>query len=131
MPPTAQPRDAVSAPALHGQPQGVEPSLPVLLSEEANAAMLTAACLNTLTFSEFRDEVLARTQQAQQSAGGGVTIGGQYESIFKTLMNKIKTLEINQSLYSLYIGTSWLGSEASHGRAGAPRQQLMAAARVG
>ena len=105
LPSTTQPHDGLSAPALHGQAQGVEPSLPVLLLEESNAATLTAACLNTLTFSEFRDEVLARTQQAQQSAGGGVAIGGQYESIFKTLMNKIKTLEINQSLYSLYIGT--------------------------
>lgn len=111
LPTTTQPHGGVSAPALHGQAQGVEPSLPVLHLEESNAAMLTAACLNTLTFSEFRDEVLARTQQAQQSAGGGVAIGGQYESIFKTLMNKIKTLEINQSLYSLYIGTSWLGVE--------------------
>lgn len=109
LPSTTQPHDDVSAPTLHGQAQGVEPSLPVLLLEESNAATLTAACLNTLTFSEFRDEVLARTQQAQQSAGGGVAIGGQYESIFKTLMNKIKTLEINQSLYSLYIGTSCRG----------------------
>lgn len=70
---------------------------------EMNSAASTAACLNGLSFTEFRDEVLARTQQGQQS-GGGVTIGGQYESIFKTLMNKIKTLEINQSLFSLYIG---------------------------
>lgn len=108
LPSTTQPHGgSVSAAVLqHGQPQNAEPSLPVLLVEETNAATLTAACLNTLTFSEFRDEVLARTQQAQQSAGGGVAIGGQYESIFKTLMNKIKTLEINQSLYSLYIGTS-------------------------
>lgn len=109
LPSTTQAHDGASAPAMHGQTQGVEPALPVLLLEETNAATLTAACLNTLSFSEFRDEVLARTQQAQQSAGGGVAIGGQYESIFKTLMNKIKTLEINQSLYSLYIGTSWLG----------------------
>ncbi|CAN0507059.1 unnamed protein product, partial [Scytosiphon promiscuus] len=66
---------------------------------------LSASCLDAPSFSEFREEVLARTQQAQQSAGGagGVAIGGQYESIFKTLMNKIKTLEINQSLFGLYI----------------------------
>ncbi|CAB1101581.1 unnamed protein product [Ectocarpus sp. CCAP 1310/34] len=79
-------------------------SSPVVLVEETDVAVLsTAACLDTLSFSEFREEVLARTQQAQQSAGGGVAIGGQYESIFKTLMNKIKTLEINQSLFGLYI----------------------------
>lgn len=138
LPSTTLPQqDGASAPALHGQPrQNVDkPSLPVLLLEEANAATLTAACLNTLTFSEFRDEVLARTQQAQQSAGGGVAIGGQYESIFKTLMNKIKTLEINQSLYSLYIGAWWwLGvvrcdvvwcgvGGVSRRREGAPRQR--------
>ncbi|CAN0331379.1 unnamed protein product [Discosporangium mesarthrocarpum] len=46
--------------------------------------------------------MLSRTHQAQQTQGG-VAIGGQYESIFKTLMNKIKTLEINQSLFNLYI----------------------------
>ncbi|CBN77978.1 expressed unknown protein [Ectocarpus siliculosus] len=79
-------------------------SSPVVLVEETDVAVLSAAaCLDTLSFSEFREEVLARTQQAQQSAGGGVAIGGQYESIFKTLMNKIKTLEINQSLFGLYI----------------------------
>ncbi|CAM9608152.1 unnamed protein product [Ectocarpus fasciculatus] len=78
-------------------------SSPVVLVEEMDVAVLSAACLDTLSFSEFREEVLARTQQAQQSAGGGVAIGGQYESIFKTLMNKIKTLEINQSLFGLYI----------------------------
>ncbi|CAM9642486.1 unnamed protein product [Ectocarpus sp. 4 AP-2014] len=79
-------------------------SSPVVLVEETDVAVLLAAtCLDTLSFSEFREEVLARTQQAQQSAGGGVAIGGQYESIFKTLMNKIKTLEINQSLFGLYI----------------------------
>ena len=100
--------DVSAAAALSGGGSRVaDPPLPVVLVEETNAATLTAACLNALSFSEFRDEVLARTQQAQQSAGGGVAIGGQYESIFKTLMNKIKTLEINQSLYSLYIGASW------------------------
>lgn len=88
--------------ATEGGQQGLEP---VVHYEELNAAALAAACLDRLSFSEFREEVLARTHQAQQSAGGGVAIGGQYESIFKTLMNKIKTLEINQSLFSLYIGT--------------------------
>lgn len=106
LPPTAQTRDDhVRATGQAGESLNVvPPSPPVELIEETNAATLTAACLNSLSFSEFRDEVLARTQQAQQSAGGGVAIGGQYESIFKTLMNKIKTLEINQSLYSLYLG---------------------------
>ncbi|CAM9560602.1 unnamed protein product, partial [Laminaria digitata] len=69
----------------------------------ADEAALVAACMDRLSFADFRDEVLTRTQQAQQAPGGGVAIGGQYESIFKTLMNKIKTLEINQSLFSLYI----------------------------
>lgn len=78
-------------------------------AEGMNAAALAAACLDRLSFTEFREEVLARTQQAQQSAGGGVAISGQYESIFKTLMNKIKTLEINQSLFSLYIGMINMG----------------------
>ncbi|CAM9504099.1 unnamed protein product [Scytosiphon promiscuus] len=80
-------------------------SMPVAPLDEASAMELSAACLDAPSFSEFREEVLARTQQAQQSAGGagGVAIGGQYESIFKTLMNKIKTLEINQSLFGLYI----------------------------
>ena len=31
-----------------------------------------------------------------------VAIGGQYENIFKTLLNKIKALEIGQSLIGLY-----------------------------
>lgn len=70
----------------------------------ADEASLVAACMDRLSFADFRDEVLTRTQQTQQAPGGGVAIGGQYESIFKTLMNKIKTLEINQSLFSLYIG---------------------------
>lgn len=70
----------------------------------ADEAALVAACMDRLSFADFRDEVLTRTQQTQQAPGGGVAIGGQYESIFKTLMNKIKTLEINQSLFSLYIG---------------------------
>lgn len=69
----------------------------------ADEAALVAACMDRLSFADFRDEVLTRTQQTQQAPGGGVAIGGQYESIFKTLMNKIKTLEINQSLFSLYI----------------------------
>ncbi|CAM9719517.1 unnamed protein product, partial [Hapterophycus canaliculatus] len=87
-----------------GGSEDMKPSPPVALVDEASTAELSsAACLNALSFSEFREEVLARTQQAQQSAGGGVAIGGQYESIFKTLMNKIKTLEINQSLFGLYI----------------------------
>lgn len=80
-----------------------ERTVPENLLQYTDAARV-AACLDRLSFSEFRDQVLARTQQAQQSAGGGVAIGGQYESIFKTLMNKIKTLEINQSLFSLYVG---------------------------
>lgn len=85
--------------------QGTQAAEPIVRLEEVNSAALAAACLERLSFAEFREEVLARTQHAQQSAGGGVAIGGQYESIFKTLMNKIKTLEINQSLFSLYIGT--------------------------
>lgn len=88
-------KDDASAPA--------EQSFPENLVQYTDAAR-AAACLDRLSFSEFRDQVLARTQQAQQSSGGGVAIGGQYESIFKTLMNKIKTLEINQSLFSLYVG---------------------------
>lgn len=70
----------------------------------ADAATLAAKCLDKLGFREFRDEVLARSQQAQYAAGNSVMVGGQYESIFKTLTNKIKTLEINQSLFSLYLG---------------------------
>lgn len=89
---------SASAPGQDGE--GGSPEKLVQLTDAARAA----ACLDRLSFSEFRDEVLARMQQGQQSAGGGVTIGGQYESIFKTLMNKIKTLEINQSLFSLYVG---------------------------
>lgn len=83
--------------------QGGESGSPERVVELTDAAR-AAVCLDRLSFSEFRDEVLARTQQGQQSANGGVAIGGQYDSIFKTLMNKIKTLEINQSLFSLYIG---------------------------
>lgn len=78
---------------------------PPIRVEGMDAAAAAAGCLERLSFSDFREEVLARTQQAHHSAAGsGVAIGGQYESIFKTLMNKIKTLEINQSLFGLYIG---------------------------
>lgn len=90
-------------------PLTAQASSPGFSAEGTNTAELAAACLDRLSFSEFREEVLARTQQAQQSAGGGVAIGGQYESIFKTLMNKIKTLEINQSLFTLYLGRCLLG----------------------
>lgn len=87
---------------------GVENELmeePPIRVEGMDAAAAAAICLERLSFSDFREEVLARTQQAHHSAAGnGVAIGGQYESIFKTLMNKIKTLEINQSLFGLYIG---------------------------
>ncbi|CAM9200853.1 unnamed protein product [Choristocarpus tenellus] len=75
------------------------PSTPKLTQPPGVVA--TAACLEQLSFSQFRDDMLSRKHQTQQP--GGVAIGGQYESIFKTLMNKIKTLEINQSLFNLYI----------------------------
>ncbi|CAN0236774.1 unnamed protein product, partial [Phaeothamnion confervicola] len=65
------------------------------------AAVAAAACRNLPTFAEFKGRMLSKTpQHAQQS---NVPIGGQYESIFKTLMNKIKSLEIDQSLLAMYM----------------------------
>lgn len=104
----SQPRTIPQAEAPTFETSGVENDLvgePTVRVEGMDAAAAAAVCLERLSFSDFREEVLARTQQAHHSAGGnGVAIGGQYESIFKTLMNKIKTLEINQSLFGLYIG---------------------------
>ena len=110
-PPKTLPSDneAVSSGSALSVTEDAQGGEPLVRVDDMDAAAMAAACLDRLTFSEFREEVLSRTQHAHHSAGGGNggggdAIGGQYESIFKTLMNKIKTLEINQSLFSLYVG---------------------------
>ena len=60
---------------------------------------LVESCMSLPSFSSFRDSMVAHMKNPKDA---GIQVTGQYESIFKTLTNKIMTLEINQSLFELY-----------------------------
>jgi hypothetical protein len=66
-----------------------------------NSDGLVSPCV-AVPFQEFRDQMMAKMPQKEQ-ARLTKGIGGQYETIFTTLLNKIHTLEINQSLFHMYI----------------------------
>ncbi|KAJ1460965.1 hypothetical protein M885DRAFT_316674 [Pelagophyceae sp. CCMP2097] len=65
-----------------------------------------ADCLERLDFKDFKERMLAKTRAKASSVD--VAVGGvgaqsaQFESIFKTLMDKIKAYEIHQSITELY-----------------------------
>ena len=46
----------------------------------------------------------ARTIAKGQNATAAVGTGTQFESVFKTLMDKIRAFEISHSIYELYLG---------------------------
>lgn len=68
-------------------------------TEDASLSTVEHVCASFPTFEEFRDAKLAMSPSKEHH----LAVGGQYESIFKTLMNKIMALEIDQSLFGQYM----------------------------
>ena len=61
------------------------------------------ACLDNLSFLEFHEKKMAVAQAAEGAKkGGGTSVGknmpAQFDSVFKSLMDKIKTLEIHRAI---------------------------------
>lgn len=63
-------------------------------------------CLDQLRLDEFKRQKLAMLKDDDKAGGGPVVGGGSpYDNIFRTLMNEIATLEINQSIFDVYISS--------------------------
>ncbi len=59
-------------------------------------------CDYALDFKRFKTQMLAKSKG--QNATAAVGTGTQFESVFKTLMDKIRAFEISHSIYELYLG---------------------------
>jgi len=63
------------------------------------------ACLETLNFTEFKEKVKAKVAaKIMPKQSGSDDLDSNVDSIFKTLVGKLKNLEISHSILDLYIG---------------------------
>jgi hypothetical protein len=81
--------------------------LPTAASTAASNA--TLHCLDTLSFADFSRKMRAKLQQysANNSTGANSTaaddaLSGKESNVFKSLMQKIKTLEMNSAIVEMY-----------------------------
>jgi hypothetical protein len=81
--------------------------LPAAASTAASNA--TLHCLDTLSFADFSRKMRAKLQQysANNSTGANSTaaddaLSGKESNVFKSLMQKIKTLEMNSAIVEMY-----------------------------
>ena len=83
-------------------------TLPVVNATRANATAVNVTltpqqrCDYALDFKKFKTQMLAKSKG--QNATAAVGTGTQFESVFKTLMDKIRAFEISHSIYELYLG---------------------------
>jgi len=83
-------------------------TLPVVNATRANATAANVTltpqqrCDYALDFKRFKTQMLAKSKG--QNATAAVGTGTQFESVFKTLMDKIRAFEISHSIYELYLG---------------------------
>ena len=83
-------------------------TLPVVNATRANATVINVTltpqqrCDYALDFKRFKTQMLAKSKG--QNATAAVGTGTQFESVFKTLMDKIRAFEISHSIYELYLG---------------------------
>ena len=83
-------------------------TLPVVNATRANATAVNVTltpqqrCDYALDFKKFKSQMLAKSKG--QNATAAVGTGTQFESVFKTLMDKIRAFEISHSIYELYLG---------------------------
>ncbi len=83
-------------------------TLPVINATRANATAVNVTltpqqrCDYALDFKKFKSQMLAKSKG--QNATAAVGTGTQFESVFKTLMDKIRAFEISHSIYELYLG---------------------------
>merc|ERR1712196_91890 len=83
-------------------------TLPVVNATRANATAVNVTltpqqrCDYALDFKRFKTQMLAKSKG--QNATAAVGTGTQFESVFKTLMDKIRAFEISHSIYELYLG---------------------------
>jgi len=79
-----------------------------------NATASLLSCMESLNYGEFKKMMLSRSNKTDALAKkmaspsfAAATSGGQLgmENIFKTLMNEIKTLQLNQSIFQSYINS--------------------------
>ncbi|KAH8063990.1 hypothetical protein JL720_13014 [Aureococcus anophagefferens] len=63
----------------------------------------TALCHEALDFKKFKAQMKLKVQ-SNTTQLAKVASGSQFESVFKTLMDKIKAFEINHAIYELYLG---------------------------
>ena len=83
-------------------------TLPVVNATRANATVINVTltpqqrCDYALDFKKFKQQMLAKSKG--QNATAAVGTGTQFESVFKTLMDKIRAFEISHSIYELYLG---------------------------
>jgi len=64
-------------------------------------------CLQQMRLGDFRKQKLAKLQEDLRVKGGAAATslgsGSPYDNIFKTLMDEMTSLEINQSIFDVYV----------------------------
>jgi len=66
-------------------------------------------CLQQMRLGDFKKQKLAKLQEDLRAKGGGAAAtsslgsGSPYDNIFKTLMDEMTSLEINQSIFDVYV----------------------------
>lgn len=112
--------EPVPRPPPQPQPQQPPPQSPATTTTSTVVATINDAaaktelmsrfrhqCLQQMRLGDFRKQKLAKLQEDLRVKGGAAASslgsGSPYDNIFKTLMDEMTSLEINQSIFDVYV----------------------------
>ena len=75
-------------------------------SSSSSATTYGLNCMEHLSFAEFQKKMLSKLQQKSNSTGHGLDVSqdsSKDSNVFRSLMQKIKGLEMNQAIVEMYI----------------------------